>query len=46
MEESGERQRYTFLKPLLYIISGQLFLYSFLFVPDCPISLMEDGMVV
>ena len=37
MEVSGERRRYTFPRPLLYSINGQLFLYSFPSVPDCPL---------
>ena len=36
----GKRQGHTFLEPLLCKINGQLFLHSFLFVPDCPIPLM------
>ena len=36
---SGKRQGYTFLELLLCKINGQLFLHSFLFVPDCPIPL-------
>ena len=40
MELSGKRQGHTFLEPLLCKINGQLFLHSFLFVPDCPIRLM------
>ena len=37
---SRKRQGHTFLEPLLCKINGQLFLHSFLFVPDCPIPLM------
>ena len=41
MGVSGKRQGHIFLRPLLYNIKGWLFPHSFLFVPDCPISLME-----
>ena len=37
---SGKRQEHTFLEPLLCNINGQLFVHSFMWVPDCPISLM------
>lgn len=41
MGVSSKRQGHTFLKPILCNINGQLFLHPFLFVPDCPLSLME-----
>ena len=37
---SGKKQGHTFLEPILWNASGQLFLHSFLFVPDCPIPLI------
>ena len=40
MGSPGKRQGHTFLELLLCKINGQLFLHSFLFVPDCPIPLM------
>ena len=40
MGVSGKRQGHTFLECILCKINGQLFLHSFLFVPDCPIPSM------
>ena len=42
---SGKRHGHTFLEPLLCKINGQLFLHSFLFVPDCPIPLMGSDLL-
>ena len=42
---SGKRHGHTFLEPFLCKVSGQLFLHSFLFVPDCPIPLMGRGLL-
>ena len=40
-----KRHGHTFLEPLLCKINGQLFLHSFLFVPDCPIPLMGSDLL-
>ena len=40
MELSGKKQGHNFLEPVLCNANGQLFLHSFLVVPDCPIPLM------
>ena len=42
---SGKRHRHTFLEPLLCKNNGQLFLHSFLFVPDCPIPLVVSDLL-
>ena len=42
---SGKKQGHTFLEPILWNASGQLFLHSFLFVPDCPIPLMRRDLL-
>ena len=42
---SGKRQGHTFLEPLLCKVNGQLFLHSFLFMPDCPIPLMARDLL-
>ena len=38
---SGKKQGHNFLEPVLCSPNGQLFLHSFLFVPDCPTPLMR-----
>ena len=42
---SEKRHRHIFLEPILCKINGQLFLHSFLFVPDCPIPLMGSDLL-
>ena len=45
MELSGKKQGHNFLEPVLCNANGQLFLHSFLVVPDCPIPLMARDLL-
>ena len=42
---SGKKQGHNFLEPVLCSPNGQLFLHSFLVLPDCPIPLMRRDLL-